>query len=200
MTRNKKGRSRKAQVQPVSIVDGTDSSDQLRIQRAFAAMDGSLSHINTILEYTGTLSVSSTGTSTSSISFPQFSSLTDFSAFATEYKLFRIKYILFDVYDTNPSSNGTAYFSTQHITTGESLSQGMPSVTAALDCAIVPPGTGIKTFTWVAKSNDETSFQGTNGTIQDYGGLVNFAPQATSTVSNRYLVIAKAYVQFRARI
>jgi hypothetical protein len=201
MARNNRKRTRQSrQAQPVYTVDAQDSPDQLRVSRTFAAMDASLSLINTVIEANTFLNVGTTTANQGATSFGAFTSTTDFSAFATEYKLFRIKAIQFDVYDVNPNSTGTAYFSTQHINAGTTLGTGLSQVTSAIDVGIVPPGVGMKTFTWVAKTNDELSYQASSGTIQDYGGLVYYSPTSTGTGSSRWTIIAKAHIQFRSRV
>lgn len=199
------GRSRrnvnrdKNRIQAVSVVDSTDSTDQLKIGRVFSAMDSSLSLINTVLEATATLNTN-TSVTAQNVTFTAFTTSTDFSAFATEYKLFRIKAIQYDVYDTQPNNTGTAFFSTQHVAAGAPLNATFQTVTAAVDVGIVPPGGGVKTWTWVAKGTTELGWQGCNGTIVDYGGLLGFSPVATTAATNRFYIIARAHVQFRSRV
>jgi hypothetical protein len=163
-------------------------------------MDASLSLINTVIESTSYINTDSTRVTTGSVSFPNFTSNTDFSPFATEYKLFRIKAIQFEVYDTGPAGSGVSFFSTNHVALGGALNPALSTVTAAIDSGIVPSGVGVKTWTWVAKTNDELSWQACNGTIQDYGGLVFYTPQSAVSTTNRYTVFAKAIMQFRARV
>lgn len=201
MAKSKRSSRRDTQAKPVFVVDGQDSSDQVKLARTFASMDSSLSLINTVIETTSYLNVGTSAANQGATSFGAFTSTTDFSAFASEFKLFRIKAIQFDVYDTNPSSVGTAFFSTQHINAGTTLGTGLAQVAAAIDTSIVPPGVGVKTFTWIAKTNDELNFQASNGTIQDLGGLVYYSPPSSSTTGvNRWTIICKAHVQFRSRI
>ncbi len=197
--RKRNGRNNRQVAQPVYTVDANDSVDSVRVNRTFAALDASLSLINTMVETNSFLPLG-TSANQGATSFSAFTTTVDFAAFASEYKLFRIKAMQFDVYDTSPSSAGTAYFSTQHINVGGTLTTTMNGVTAAIDVAIVPPGTGVKSFTWVAKTNDELTFQACNGTIQDFGGLVYYAPAAPVAVGNRYTIICKAHVQFRSRV
>jgi hypothetical protein len=194
-----RGRSTK-QVQAVYQVDAADASDQIRISRTLSSMDSSLSLINTVIESTSYINTDSTRVTSGSISFPNFTSSTDYSPFATEYKLFRIKAIQFEVYDTASAGLGISFFSTNHVAAGGSLNPTLSTVTAPIDSGIVPAGVGVKTWTWVAKTNDELSWQACNGTIQDYGGLVFYTPQSTVSTTARYTVIAKAIVQFRARV
>lgn len=186
-------------ITPVTVVDNTDSQDQLKLGRVFSAMDSSLSLINTVLEAGANLSTNTTTTGLS-VTFSNFTTLTDFSAFATEYKLFRIKAIQFDVYDTQPNNVGTAWFSTQHSNAGAPLNVNLATVTGALDVGIVPPGSGMKTWTWCAKGTTELGWQPCNGTVVDYGGLLGFSPVASTAAANRYYIVARAHVQFRSRV
>jgi len=197
--RNRVKQNANRAAQPVYTVDANDSVDSVKVNRTFAALDSSLSLINTMIETNSFLPLG-TSANQGATSFGGFTTTVDFAAFASEYKLFRIKAMQFDVYDTSPGSAGTAYFSTQHINVGGSLTTTMNGVTAAIDVGIVPPGSGMKSFTWVAKTNDELTFQACNGTIQDFGGLVYYAPAAPAAVANRYTIICKAHVQFRSRV
>lgn len=197
--RNTKSRRQLNQPQAVTVVDATDSTDQLKISRVFNSLDSTQSLINTVLEFTQTANVATTGGGFS-VSFPQFTGLTDYSAFATEYRLFRIKAIMFDVYDTQPGTTGTAYFSTSHTNSGTALNPTMSVVTASVDVGIVPPGVGMKTWTWAAHGTAEAQFQACNGTIQDYGGLISYIPGQTTAVTNRFYIICRAHVQFKQRI
>lgn len=184
---------------PVTVLDANDSADQLKISRVFSAMDSSLSLINTVLEATATLNTNTSAT-TQSVTFPAFTTLPDFGSFAGEYRLFRIKSVLYDVYDTQPNNVGTAFFSTQHTANGGPLPVTFATVTAALDVGIVPPGNGSKSWTWMAKGTTELGWQATNGTIQDFGGLLAYSPVATTAATNRYYIVARAHVQFRSRV
>lgn len=188
------------QVQPVAIVDANDSADQLKISRVFSNMDSSLSLVNTVLEANASLNIVTSGATTQQVTFPSFTSTTDFSAFAGEYKLFRIKAIQFDVYDTQPNNTGTCFWSSQHFGVGATNNVTLGSVTAALDVGIVPPGAGQKTWTWVAKGTTELGWQATNGTIYDYGGLTAYSPAASTAATNRYYIVARAHTQFKARV
>lgn len=180
------------------VVSGEDARDQIKIDRVFAALDSSLSLIDTVIEYTAQFQ--NTGTATGSqVIFPNFTSTVDFANLGGEYRECRIKAIKFDVYDTAPNSAGTAYFATQHYAEGQTPATTLAAVTASLDSGIVPPGDGKHTWTWVAKGTRELAFFGVNGTLPDYGGLVAYFPAATGT-TGRYQVIARAHVQFRARI
>lgn len=196
-SRNK--RSSKNKVQAVRVLDNDDSGDQLKVGRMISAMDSSLSVVSTVIEVTGTLN-SSTSVTAQSCTGLAMTQTSDFSAFANEYKLFRIKAILFDVYDTQPSGNGTAVWSTQHVAVGAPLTVTFATVTAAVDSGIVPPGAGKRTWTWMAKGSTELGWQACNGTIVDYGGLLSFAPVATTAAANRWYFIAKYVVQFRSRV
>lgn len=183
------------------VVDNEDARDELRLDRFLSNMDASQSLVNTVMEGVFTIAGGTTASS-ATYSFANIKAISDFVNFSNEFNLFRVKGIKFEVYDTVPNSQGTAYWATYHIAEGQTAPSTLGSITALVDLRIVPPGDGKTTLTWVPTGTKELQFQSANstGTSIDYGGLVVYTPASTAPAPSRWYVVVKAHVQFRMRV
>lgn len=182
------------------VVDNEDAREELRLDRYLSSMDASQSLVNTVMEGVFTIAGGTTASS-ATYSFANIKAITDFTNFSNEFNLFRVKGVKFEIYDTVPNSQGTAYWATYHIAEGQTAPSTLASVTALVDLKIVPPGDGKTTLTWKASGTKELQFQSANvGSYTDYGGLVVYTPASTAPAPSRWYVVVKAHVQFRMRL
>ena len=196
MTRNAKSNPRRTRkVMPVQVLDAMSGLDGAKVDRVISQVQNSEGQTRVILQSPANIN-SATSQSNQSITFNNIVTFDDFVSMAAQFSLFRVAYIRFDIYDVNPGNTAPAIFATTH--QQGNLVVTLDSVADRPDSAVVPPGTGKLSLTWVAHGSLENQFQSTSNFV-DYGGLVTnvFASQNTGV---KYLVLVKAVVDFRGRI
>jgi len=185
-------------VQPVTIVDGSSSSNLTRVNRILQFQVASESDIMTVC--TGTIQLDALNTGTPiAIGTSNVVATDDFNSFGAQYNSYSIRHIKFDIYDQAPlATNVGAYWSTIH-TGGETIpTQTLSDVVDRPDAQSVAPGIGKATLVWSAHTTGELDFYGFNSG-PEFGGLTGFITPITTTITQKYLVIYKAVVHFRGR-
>lgn len=204
MTNQRNRRSRNNRTQPVRIVDDYAGNDGLKMDRVLSQLQNSHSQVRILANDSFTLSTTAAvGGTTGIIAGSQVRIFDEFVSMASQFETFRISMIRYDIYDINPGQATANAFGTFHdvYTTANQPTFALATVLDSPDSQAVPPGTGKVSLIWKAKGTLENTFQSTNLTAvpaEDFGGLRFALPQATAA-AQKYLVMVKAVVDFRAR-
>lgn len=205
---NRKGRNSKNRVTNVRVVDEFAGTDGVRVDRMLASLHNSQSQCRVLCSTTFQITAPTTGVDRIDIfSGAQVRDTDDFVSLASQFELYRVVAIRFDVYDINPGLPAAHSFSTfHHKSVGNPTPFPFAEVVDAPDSQIVSPGTGVAHFTWVAKSTDERSFQTTITSTDsalappyNFGGLRWAVANTGSSIGTKFQVSAKALVDFRGR-
>ena len=126
----------------------------------------------------------------------------DWISFAQQYTKWRINWILFDVYYTDPSLNLPIYASTFHgIFTGTPPTAwtNLDGVVDGADSQIATSVTPKLSFYWIANGVEERAFQD-EAASQDFGGIRLISPVGTAspgTIIARVVVAAQCVFKGR---
>lgn len=184
----------------VVIRDAQDTPDSMRVDRVLSAMDASLGLIDAVIQSQRYVGVGTTDTG-GQFNFDDLYNSDEMLSYRTQYAEWRVKFMAFDVYDLQPNSIGTAFWSTGHIKNGATLGTSLGDVVDRPDAKVVPPGEGKIRLTWVAHGVPENGFQnaGTAAGYTNFGGMTYSVPGQAVAVGSKFTYIVKAHVQFRGR-
>jgi len=200
-------RGNKAAITNVRVVDEFAGPDGLKVDRMLSALQNSQSQCRLLCTTTFELTTTTSGADiTGYYGGTQVRATDDFISFAAQFEEYRVTAIRFDVYDINPSTAVAHSFSTYHVrATGTYAAFPYGQVVDAPDSQVIPPGTGVAHFTWMAHTTDELAFQTTlpldDSNLEtpiDFGGL-RWGIANASAAGRKWQVSAKAIVDFRGR-
>lgn len=204
MARGRRG-NRKNAVTNVRISDSIQGADGLKFDRVLGQLQNSHSQVRILCNLSYSLPVSTSGGDASTASTGvNIRASDDFISMAQQFETYRIKMVRYDIYDINQSISAYSMFSTFH---DENSTYPPPAtfqqVIDSPDSTTVPPGMGKVSLLWTAKGSTENQFQTTltNGNVTpvDFGGLRGVIGTGTSAGS-KFMIVAKAIVDFRGRI
>jgi hypothetical protein len=193
--RNNNRRTRK-------IVQVREDGDQgaARIDRTIASMRGQESSTVVLCKSSFRVTADTVAPLTTDWSYPQIAGTDDFISLAQQFNEFKVKFMKFEVYHTNPSATANTVVSTVHgIFTGgiPTAYQTEASVVDAPDSKYIQPGSEVQKFYWNASGTPENNYQSVSS-FQNYGGYRSYTDQVT-TSQLVCTVIATACVVFRGR-
>lgn len=193
---NKRGR-RERQEQHVVIDNTYAGRDFGKVQRIISHAQNSESMATIVIGAAVSIPVATT-TSNTGLSFVTIASEDDFASMAAQFATFRVRAIMFDVYDYNPNVVGQAFAATFH-QAGSNVPITFQNTVDRPDSQVIIPGADKRTFIWRPKGTLENEFQAVTGFI-DFGGLAVSVLGGPAAAANKYQVLIKAVVDFRARL
>lgn len=184
----------------VRITDSAAGSDGAKCDRQIAALKQSEAQTRILIgDYVDINQ--STSEQVSSWDFNNLYGTDEFTSMVTEFTLFRVVSIRFDVIDINPNQPAINVFGSFHDDyTGAIPVFTRANITDQSDSTIIAPGRGVHSFTWMAHGVEENRFQSVSslGAVANkFGGLRWFV--LGSTAGPKYTLSVHAVVDFRGR-
>lgn len=193
--RNRPARSKNS-ISNVRIVDETEGSDSLVVQRLFAEYSKQEGQIRVICTFRQEVGFG-TSAFTLYVGYNALALTDDFASFAGQYLEFRVKAIRYEIIDLFGTAGASNFWATSH-QVGGTIPQGIEDVVDRPDSRSISAGDGKATLHWLAHGIPELSFQNVNS-FDDLGGLVNYLGSTSTAQAGRYSIIAKYVVDFRGK-
>jgi hypothetical protein len=133
-------------------------------------------------------------------SFNELAQEDDFIAMASQFQLFRVKAMRFEVFHTYPSSTVPVVMSTFHTdgTQGTSI-LGQANTVDGPDSKYMDPGAGKQTFYWNGTNSSEKLYQAVSSFVS-YGGLRLYSEASGGAAGLPLIrIIVTAQVVFKGR-
>lgn len=192
--RRGRGRRNGGSRRGIQIQDQYAGADSVKIERQISFAQNT--HSLTTIVIGGLLSVNATTTTaTTTFSFSDIGSSDDFASMSAQFNTFRVRSMMFDIYDVNPNVLAIGTMSTFHQSNASPAPQTQGAIMDRPDSQLVAPGTGKVMLFWRAKGTEENNFQGVNGFF-DFGGMSINVPSVT-TAATKYQIAYKCVVDFR---
>lgn len=197
--RNNTRRSRRSgqrRIQEVFQDDQYAGRDSGRVFRQISAAQNNQSLCTIVCGDLFSVNAATTGASTV-FSFNSITATDDFVSLAAQFNTFRVRGIMFDIYDVNPTVVAIGTMATFHQSNSIVAGHTQANIMDRPDSQLVAPGSGKITLYWRPKGTEENNFQGVGG-FTDFGGMSINVPGVT-TAATKYQIAMKAIVDFRAR-
>lgn len=203
MTRRGKRGNRKNAVTNVRVVDDYAGANSAKVDRMLAQLQNSQSQTRVEVNSAFDIRTVATGgdvLGTYTIKNVRLSD--EFDSLSSQWNMFRVRAIRFDIYDVNPNLPLLSAFSTVHETsfTATTATYSFQQVVDGPDAQIPTCGGPRARLTWVASGIREMEFQNFDGNAdnsQDFGGLRYAIGNATAGL--KFSVLVKAIVDVRGR-
>jgi len=171
-----------------------------RIDRAISSMRVSESSTMVLCKTTFRILTSTTAPLNQEWTYPQVAATDDFVSLAQQFNEFKVKFMKFEIYHTNPTATAFAVASTCHASVSGPLPSTWTSEAAivdAPDAKYLQPGSEKQVLYWNASGPQENEYQDVNSFI-NHGGYRSLLDQS-ATSQALGTVIATACVVFRGR-
>lgn len=196
--RNASGKNR---ISNVRVVDEYAGSDGARLDRMLTDLQNSQSQARIEIGFARTFSTATGPDQTGILSHFTLRGEDEWQTMVTQWQMYRVRAIRFDVYDINPNVVCFSAWSTFHESSqGTAPAFTFNQVLDGPDAQLPTNGAPKLRFTWMAKGPAEMQFQNVDDAGQDsvdFGGL-RYAIGAGAAAS-KFQVVGKAIVDFRGR-
>jgi hypothetical protein len=201
MARRRNGKAKNS-VTNVRVLDEYAGTDGARLDRMLTDLQNSQSQTRVEIGFARTLSLATGPDQNAIYSHFTLRGEDEWTTMSSQWQMYRVRAIRFDIYDINPSAVCFSAWSTFHESSqGVAPSFTFQQVLDGPDAQLPTNGAPKLRFTWFAKGTAEMQFQNVDDGAQDsvdYGGL-RWSIGAGVAGSSKFQVVGKAIVDFRGR-